>query len=137
MLCSLSFLSHGYSIDIIMRTHIHLTKFILRSLREGSKSYSFSIDSFRNVIMSLERKLKKKKIEATKIIYQMSNHIHSVVTTSASFYYFLEQFLTVGKVRECPGSRRWRKESLSGVLKRTCKRWVSSGGKEKENKSKI
>ena len=104
-----------------MKTHIHLTKLILRSLRGGSMSYSFSIDSFRNVIMSLERKLKKKKIEATKIIYQMSYHTHSVVTTSASFYYFLEQFLIVGKVKECPGSRRWRKESLSGVQKRTCK----------------
>lgn len=43
-----------------MKTHIHLTKLILRSLRDGSMSYSFSIDSFRNVIMSLERKLKKK-----------------------------------------------------------------------------
>lgn len=43
-----------------MKTHIHLTKLILRSLRNGSMSYSFSIDSFRNVIMSLERKLKKK-----------------------------------------------------------------------------
>lgn len=51
----------------------------------------------------------------------MSNHTHSVVTTSASFYYFLEQFLIVEKVKECPGSRRWRKESLSGVQKRTCK----------------
>lgn len=44
-----------------MKTHTHLTKLILRSLRGGSMSYSFSIDSFRNVIMSLERKLKKKK----------------------------------------------------------------------------
>lgn len=49
-----------------MKTHIHLTKLILRSLRGGSMSYSFSIDSFRNVIMSLERKLKKKKNRSNK-----------------------------------------------------------------------
>ena len=53
--------------------------------------------------MSLERKLKN-KIEAT-MISLMSNHTHSVVTKSASFYYFLEQFLAVKKVKECLGGR--------------------------------
>ena len=112
------FLSHGYSIDIIMRTHIHLTKFILRSLREDSKSYSFSIDSFRNVIISLERKLKKKKNRSNK------NNLPDVKPYSLSCDHISLILLFSWAILDCGKSERmfWKQKMEKGISKWSTKK---------------